>query len=347
MTTTQQYPDYQPANAFDHVALRAGFVAPLSSLGLMAFSGADTVSFLHRQLTNDVEHLRPADARQAGYCSPQGRLLATFLMWKSGDQVLLQLPREIQAGLQKRLQIYVLRDKVKIADAAELVQIGLGGTAAAEALAPWFAELPQQPYAKVDSENGSLIRVADAFGAPRYLWISTAETVSKVWPALSASLNPCADNAWRLADIDAGLAQITAATQEKFIPQMINFDLVGGVSFKKGCYPGQEIVARTQYLGKSKRRMLAASIELSDGEVVAGTDIYADDDPSQPCGTVINAEHNAPKQIVCLVSLRLPVPDGVAVHLGSPNGVVLRFTPLPYSLPETQPESTPADSQRS
>jgi tRNA-modifying protein YgfZ len=334
MTATQQLLDFKTTTSIDLAALRAGFVAPLSSFGLMSLSGADAVSFLHRQLTNDVEHLPSSQARLAGYCTPQGRLLATFLMWKANDRLLLQLPVEIQPGLQKRLQIYVLRDKVKITEATELVQIGLGGKAAGDALAPWFAQLPDQAYGKVKGEHGSLIRVADAFGTPRYLWIASAETINKVWPVLIASLKAFSDSAWKLADIDAGIPQITAATQEKFVAQMVNFELVGGVSFKKGCYPGQEIVARTQYRGKTSRKMLAASIMLTNSEATAGTDVYADDDTSQPCGMIVNAERNSPDLISCLVSLRLPIPEGVRVHLGSASGPVLHFTALPYPLPD-------------
>lgn len=334
MTATQQFPEIPGAGAIDLATLRAGFVTPLSSFGLMAFSGADAVSFLHRQLTNDVEHLRSDEARLAGYCTPQGRLLATFLMWKSTGQVLLQVPRELQSSLQKRLQLYVLRDKVKIVDAAERTQIGLGGAAAAATLTPWFAALPAEPYAKVESEHGTLIRVADAFGAPRYLWLADAASIAGYWPALIAALKPMADNAWRLADIDAGVPQIMAATQEKFVAQMLNYELIGGVNFKKGCYPGQEIIARTQYRGKTPRRMLAATIEWPDGTASAGDEVYAEDDPTQPCGNVVNAERGEAGRIHCLVSLRFPVAGSTTVHLGSASGPALRFVPLPYPLPE-------------
>ena len=337
----QQLPDYQDTLAYNRDALRAGFVAPLTRLGLLNFSGADAVSFLHRQLTNDVEHLRPGEARLAGYCSPQGRLLASFLLWKSGDELQLQIPRELLPALHKRLKMFVLRDKVVIADAGDTVtQLGLGGSGAAAVLSSWFAALPEQPYAKVDNEHGVLVRVADAFGAPRYLWTVPTAALPQIWPALTSSLTPCADNAWRLAEIDAGVAQISLATQEKFVPQMINFDLVGGVNFKKGCYPGQEIVARTQYLGKSKRHMLAASVATASA-ITAGTDVYASDDPSQPCGSIVNAERCSPEQLACLVSLRLPLAEGVSVHAGSSDGPALSFQPLPYPLPA---ESTPARS---
>ena len=348
MTATQQLSNYYEASAnlasnahaIDPDAMRAGFVAPITDLGLLAFSGADAVSFLQRQLTNDVEHMRSSEARLAGYCTAQGRLLATLLMWKSGENILLQLPRELQPALQKRLQMYVLRDKVVVADAnADHVLLGLGGAAAADALTQWFSQLPTEPYSIVENEYGCLIRVADAFDAPRYQWVAPAEAIGKAWLALTARLKPLSANAWRLANIDAGVPQITAPTQEKFIAQMVNFEIIGGVSFKKGCYPGQEVVARTQYLGKAKRRMLAASIHLAHGEVTAGTDVFSSDDPGQPCGIIVNAERSSPDQVNCLVSLRIPVPDGVTVHFGSASGPLLRFEPLPYSLPDDSARS--------
>lgn len=332
MTGTQHVFNFKTTTSIDLTAWQNGFVAPLASFGLMAFSGADAVSFLHRQLTNDLEHLPPSQARLAGYCTPQGRLLATFLMWKAGDRVLLQLPRDILPSLQKRLKIYVLRDKVLISEVTEFAQLGLGGQAAAQALPLWFANLPPQPYAKTDNENGTLIRVADAFGAPRYVWILPAEKLAAIWPALTTTLVASDDRAWKLADIDAGIPHITAATQETFVPQMVNFELIGGVSFKKGCYPGQEIIARTEHRGKTPRRMLAATMELSDGDVLAGTDVFASDDPTQPCGLIVNAERCAPDRIACLVSVRYPLPDDIALHLGSMTGPTLQLTALPYPL---------------
>ena len=338
MTSWQELVE-QDGSDLPQDSLQAGFVAPLSHLGLLALSGDDAVSFLHRQLTNDVEHLRAHEARLAGYCTPQGRLLATFLLWKTQRQILLQLPRDIQPALQKRLQMFVLRDKVTIADASEqFVLLGLGGRAAEEALASWFPQLPAEPYTRTEGEAGSLIRVADAFGAPRYEWIASADTVAKVWPALSANLTPASANAWKLAEIDAGIPLIAASTQEQFVPQMLNYELVGGVSFKKGCYPGQEIVARTQYLGKAKRRMLAATVDLPAGmpPTLAGTDLYSATDPSQPCGKIVNAARESAAQVRCLASLRLDTPVAGAVHLGSADGPVLHFRPLPYALPDAE-----------
>jgi folate-binding protein YgfZ len=309
------------------------FVAPLTDLGLISVAGEDAVSFLHSQLTNDVQHLGLAEARLAGYCSPKGRLLATFLMWKSSDAILLQVPRQIQASIQKRLQMFVLRSKAKLNDAAgNNVTLGLAGPAAADVLQRRFTALPSAPYAKADSDAGTLIRQADASGTPRYQWITTPESAQDAWPELARSLQPVGAHAWRLTEIRAGIPRITQVTQEQFVPQMINFEAVGGVNFRKGCYPGQEIVARSQYLGKLKRRMMLATVATTN--VQAGMEIFSSADPEQPCGMVVNAEPSAPGESDCLVEIKTALADDGAVHLGSIGGPLLRFRPLPYPLPD-------------
>jgi folate-binding protein YgfZ len=241
--------------------LAGGFAAPLTDLGLIAVAGDDAASFLHNQLTNDVEHLGAGEARLAGYCTPKGRLQATFLMWRSvqegvdtaQDTIYLQLPRAIQPPLQKRLTMFVLRAKAKLRDATEEAAtgavLGLGGAKAAELLAARVgAALPDAPYRKVDGAFGTVIRLADAAGSPRFMWVTAPETAIAALPALQAGLALGGNQAWQLSQIHAGVPQVTQPTQEQFVPQMINFELIGGVNFKKGCYPGQEIVARSQYL---------------------------------------------------------------------------------------------------
>ncbi|WP_019141020.1 YgfZ/GcvT domain-containing protein [Noviherbaspirillum massiliense] len=312
----------------------SAFVAPLTDLGLMAFTGADAANFLHNQLTNDVEHLGEAEARLAGYCSPKGRLLATFLMWRTGDTIYLQVPREIQTPVQKRLQMFVLRAKVKVADATEgKAVLGLAGAQAAQVLAGLFPTVPAAPYQKTESEHGTLIRVADASGEPRYQWIADADAVEKAWPALVQALTPSATAVWRLSQIHAGVPQITRPTQEQFVPQMVNFELIGGVNFKKGCYPGQEIVARSQYLGKLKRRMVLASADAQD-VVGAAMEVFSSADPEQPCGMIVNAERNASGGFDCLVEIKTAALQEGTVHVGSAAGPVLGFRALPYPLPE-------------
>lgn len=311
----------------------AGFVAPLTDLGFIAVSGEEAAQFLHNQLTNDVEHLGSAEARLAGYCSPKGRLLATFLMWKTADTILLQLPRQILPTVQKRLQMFVLRTKAKLNNASDdYVALGLTGEAAPGALAQWFSALPVAPFSKTDTEAGTLIRLPDAFGLPRYQWITTVDTAQNAWPALTKILPPAGTHAWRLTQIHAGIPQITQPTQEQFVPQMVNFELIGGVNFKKGCYPGQEIVARSQYLGKLKRRMMLASLDTQD--VKAGTEVFSSADPEQPCGLIVNAERNHQGGTDCLVEVKVAAMDDGSIHLGSVQGPTLRFSSLPYPLPD-------------
>jgi folate-binding protein YgfZ len=329
----------------------ADFVAPLTNLGLLAFKGEEAASFLHNQLTNDVEHLGVGEVRLAGYCSPKGRLLATMLIWKHDDAIILLLPRALLPAIQKRLQMFVLRAKVKVQDISDQQAIlGLAGDRAAAALQTWFPELPAQPYVKIDNTSGSLMRLADgADGIARYQWIAVNGTAIAAWPQLRITLEAAGEAAWKLGDIQAGVPQITAATQEKFVPQMINFELIGGVNFKKGCYPGQEIVARSQYLGKLKRRMMLATIEgVSDDAAAAiqpGVEIFSSADPEQPCGTIVNAEidgsdgGNDNIRISCLTEIKLTAPEAGSVHVGSASGPMLHFHPLPYSLADSIADS--------
>jgi folate-binding protein YgfZ len=314
--------------------LTEGFVSAIGSQGLIAASGEDAASFLHKQLSNDIEHLEKGQLRLAGYCSPKGRLLASFLVWRSGESILLQLPSAMLPAIQKRLQMFVLRDKAKLADAsnepAHAVMMGIGGTKAQSAMAALFPALPLEVNSVVEGAAGMLMRLPDAFGAPRYQWLTAVETAVRAWNGVLASLHKGGEQAWQLACIHAGVAQITNATQDQFVPQMINFELLGGVNFKKGCYPGQEIVARSQYLGKLKRRAALARVDQLD--VAAGMEVVSADDPGQPCGMVVNAADNGLGGTDALVEMKLAALEAGKVHLGSATGPMLLMLPMPYPL---------------
>lgn len=311
--------------------LARGFVAALTDQGLIAFTGEESASFLHKQLTNDVEHLGLGEVRLAGYCSPKGRLLATFLLWRNEESIFLQLPRAIQAAVQKRLQMFVLRTKTAAADVAErYVTLAVGGADAEAVLQTWFDVLPAAPYSKIDHPLGTVLRVADAFGAPRYLWLASPQTASMAASMLRDRLVVGGNEAWRLSEIHAGVPQVGPATQEQFVPQMVNFELLGGVNFKKGCYPGQEIVARSQYLGKLKRRTALASI--ADASAAPGAEVYSPADPEQPCGMVVNTARNGAGGVDALVEMKLEALEAGDVRFGSATGPALQFKPLPYAL---------------
>ncbi|MFL6672462.1 MAG: YgfZ/GcvT domain-containing protein [Massilia sp.] len=313
--------------------LAGGFVAAVTDLGLIGISGDDAASFLHNQLTNDVEHLGPDEARLAGYCTPKGRLQATFLMWRDAQSIYLQLPRQIQPPLQKRLGMFVLRSKAKLRDASldpeREVVLGLGGAGAEAALRQQIGTLPDAPWGKVEHARGTVIRMTDAFGAPRYLWLTSFDNATAALPQLTTTLALGGSEAWSLAGIHAGVPQVTLKTQEQFVPQMVNFELLGGVNFKKGCYPGQEIVARSQYLGKLKRRTALATVD--NAAVRAGDEVFSTADPQQPAGMVVNAARNGAGGADVLVELKLGALDEDVRH-ASAGGAQLKFLPLPYPL---------------
>ncbi len=313
--------------------LQAGFVAPVTELGIIAVAGDEAASFLHKQLTNDVEHLGLAEARLAGYCTPKGRLQASFLYWRDLEAVYLQLPRAIQPPLQKRLSMFVLRAKAKLRDATAEPQfaavLGLGGAKAESVLRRVVATLPDAPNGKTDGAFGTVIRLSNAFGAPRWLWLATEEAATSALPVLANELALGGNQAWQLAAIHAGVPLITAATQEQFVPQMVNLELLGGVDFKKGCYPGQEIVARSQYLGKLKRRTALATV--ADPAARAGDEVYSTEDPGQPCGMVVNAAPDGLGGADLLVEMKLGA-MGETVRLGGAGGPALRFGQMPYHL---------------
>jgi folate-binding protein YgfZ len=214
--------------------------ARLARYGLLSVTGADARDFLHAQLTNDVLHLPPERAALAGWCSPKGRLLASFLVVPDADGFVLQLARDLVPAVAKRLSMFVLRSKVKIADETDRrLQFGLWGNAPG-------LEMPQQPMAVSRKDGLLLVNVGDG----RYLALARDSTI------LDAKATAVAESRWALDEIRAGRPLITAATQDQFVPQMVNFEKLGGIDFQKGCYPGQEIVARAQYRGQVKRRMV-------------------------------------------------------------------------------------------
>ena len=324
------------SNSTSSPAFSGGMIQLHHSAVIIA-SGQDAATFLHGQLTNDIQGLSAEQCCLAGYCTPKGRLLATMLVWRSADAVMLLVPNDLQQDLQKRLQMFVMRAKVKFEHVSEQTgMIGIIGSAAAAQLVTWFATLPAQAFACVTNEHGSLLRLADADDQPRYQWVAAADTISAAWPALRAAAGELSGQDWALADIHSGIAQITLPTREKFVPQMINFELVGGINFKKGCYPGQEIVARSHYLGKQKRRTVLARVE--DVNVTSGMEVFSSDDPSQPCGTVVNAAVNHVGGSDCLIEIKTALLHQAPVALSS--GAVCQWLNLPYALPDETPATT-------
>jgi hypothetical protein len=308
--------------------LNAPAVARLLELGTIRVDGADATAFLQSQLTNDVAHLGNDALQLNGYCTPKGRLLATFHQWRDGDAIVLQLPRQLVAPVAKRLSMFVLRAKVRLADTSDQCTThALLGPQASAALRAAGIEPPAQTWASV--ENAGL-RVSRLPAAPTVAERFLLTQAGSALPATLASLPMVSSDAWWWSEVAAAVPTVFPVTQEKFVPQMINFEVLGGVNFKKGCYPGQEIVARSQYLGKLKRRMQVAHAEIDDPPA-AGSDVFQSAQ-EQPIGTVVMAAR-APGGGVDLL-FEAPV-DRVAsgtLHIGASGGAALRILPLPYEL---------------
>lgn len=280
-----------PAIAVGAEALPEGsFAAPLSDFGLLVTSGEEAGRFLHALLTNDVEHLSPGVARWGGWCTAKGRLLATFRYWRDPSAVFLAVSRPLAAAHARRLAMFVLRAKARVADASDAHALfGLCGEPAAGAVAETFGLAVPGSDASASAAGAHLVGLPPLPGAaprPRWLLAVSADAAATAWTAISAVAVPVSGAAWRRTEVLAGIPRIVPGTSELFVPQMLNFESVDGVDFRKGCYPGQEVVARSQYLGKLKRRMFVARGDGAPPE--PGSDVV----PAaggEPCGQVVLA----------------------------------------------------------
>lgn len=303
-------------------------IAPLADHGLIRATGEEAAVFLHSLLTNDVKSLESGCARFAGLCTAKGRLIATFTIWHDGADLLLMLPGDILPGILKKLSMYVLRSRVRLSDAgSERVLLGLAGPDAESRLTDLGATPPDSPMQTTTFDDGQVVRLDDR----RFVLSVTPASAIDCWTKLSGKVSPVGTAAWRWLEIAAGRPRIVTATQEAFVPQMVNMEVppVDGVSFHKGCYPGQEIVARTQYLGKVKRRMYRARLETA---FPAGTDIFTPESGDQHCGALATVAPSPAGGFECLVVVQSSGHDAGEVHVGSPQGPLLSFLPLPYSI---------------
>lgn len=294
--------------------------AELQRLGMLSCTGDEARAFLHAQLTNDVAGMGADRARYAGWCSAKGRLQASFLVVPLAQGFLLQVARDIAPAVAKRLGMYILRARVKLVDASEdWAQIGLWGPGAAERLAALGMPVPSGELAVAHAGDAAVIKVAQQ----RYLIALPAAQRAR----MSGALRLAGDEAWALEEIRAGRALIVQATQDLFVPQMVNFERLGAVDFNKGCYPGQEIVARTQYRGVLKRRLVRARLQAG---AAPGDALYAADLPGQASGTVVNAAPapDGGSELLAVVQIS-SLDSASAIRLGAADGPPLELLPLP------------------
>lgn len=312
------------------LAARDGLVVcDLSHFGTISATGADTDAFLQGQLSSDIRQLRLERAQYGSYNTPKGRMLASFLLYRTAAAVHLQLPGELVEPVRKRLAMFILRAKVALTDeSASRVRLGVAGDGAAALVAAVVGHAPASVLDVAQGDDLLTIRLP----GERFEIVAAADRGRRLWQALAATARPVGAPAWDWLEIRAGIPVITAATQEQFVPQMVNFDLIGGVSLQKGCYPGQEIVARTHYLGKLKRRTYLAHV--ADGPApFPGAELYSDDFDAQPSGMVANAAPAPGGGFDLLAVIQTASAAARPIHLGAPDGPALTLGTLPYPVP--------------
>jgi folate-binding protein YgfZ len=285
-------------------------VASLTHLGVIRAAGEQAAAFLQSQLTQDVALPPPGQACLAGWCNAKGRLLASFIACKRSPQEFwLACSRDLLAPTLKKLSMFVLRAKVKLTDASdELALYGLIGDAC------------QAVSTSVD-DSCFVAPLPPADGMPRALWIGPAGSPSPPGPALPPTL-------WDWAAVRSGVTTLSAPVVEAFVPQMLNYESADGISFKKGCYPGQEVVARSQFRGAIKRR---AFVGLVDGPARAGQEVFSAVDPVQPVGLIAQAAAAPQGGTAVIVSLQLATMHA-DLHVGNPNGPALAGLHIPFAL---------------
>jgi hypothetical protein len=298
-------------------------VARLTHSGLIRAQGEDATKFLHGQLTNDFVLLGQNQARLAAFCNAKGRVQASFIGFKrSNTDILLVCSHDLLATTLKRLSMFIMRAKVKLTDASdEFALYGLVGSALQNATSK-IANYSVDTWTKADFDEISLINLYPADGAPRALWVAPVAHPAPAGDTLTQAL-------WDWSEVRSGIVTATQPIFEAFVPQMLNYESVGGVNFKKGCYPGQEVVARSQFRGTLKRRAYLAH---SEAPLQAGDELFLPTDGDQPCGTVAQAAPAPAGGFDALVSMQISAFEAGAVRLRAVDGPVLALAPAPYPL---------------
>lgn len=307
--------DNQSARA---AALDADIVVPLAHLAHLRLTGADVDTFVQGQLSNDVRELKPGYTQPGSWNSAKGRVLALVTLWRDGDATWLETSADIAEPVAKRLKLFVLRSKVTIeTPGLQHPAIGLAGDGAAEHLDMLGLPVPSASAGVVAHEGLQIIRRTGM--RPRFSLHGPVELLEPLWRTLATRCRPVGAGGWQLIDILGGLPVVTAATQDHFVAQMLNLDVLGGISFNKGCYTGQEVVARLHYLGQLKRRMFLLYANEVD-QAAAGTPIHLAAGDTQAVGEIVSVQPHPQRGYALLAVLQLAQAQSVGLRIGSVSG---------------------------
>jgi folate-binding protein YgfZ len=306
-------------------------ISDLSHYGLIRVNGPDARTFLQGQLTNDIHGVTVETAQISSYCSPKGRMLGSFWIFQRGDDLFLQLPKERLDAVLKRLGMFVLRAQVLIEDASDtLARFGIAGECAA-ALLP---AVPSEDRASITHDEITIIRMPG--DRPRFEVVGPETLLAQIWDHAAAQATPTNADFWALMDIRAGMPNVLEETVEAFVPQMANLQLIDGVSFSKGCYTGQEVVARMQYLGKLKRRMYRARIDTSERPAPGSEVFAASGDADAAVGRIVDAARSPDGGFEALAVLQISSAETDELRLGDTAGPTIALLDLPYAFPPAE-----------
>jgi tRNA-modifying protein YgfZ len=306
----------------------------LPNLAPVLAQGPEAASFLHSQISQDALHL-PSDAyRLGGYCSVKGRLQASFLLFQpQADQLVMLADASLLPAWLKRMQMFVMRAKVTLQDARNSPShwLALGVLGEAQSIALFGDKAAALPTGGLHTDDAMLLRLPDVLGQARWIWVGPADAAQ----SLLAKGTPMAAHAWDWLNVMSGIPHITSPTVDQFVPQMVNYEVVGGINFQKGCYPGQEVVARSQYRGTVKRRLFVLHCPDPTTPMMPMQEIFSTADPEQAAGVVVNAApmpNGMGWSALAELKLAFATPD-MALHLSALDGPKLILGTLPYVIP--------------
>ena len=305
----------------------------ISPLGLIAASGLEAEHFLQGQVTTDMTRLGSGDSRLGSHCTSKGRMLASFRAFRLDEAIYLQLPQTQVADTLRRLRMYLLRAKATLEDASDqLAAIAIAGECAPSRLTSYLDAVP--PQDNMLTRQGDLVAMRIPGPVPRFQLLGPAPALEEIWTALAGTATLVNADYWALLDIRAGIPTVYPETRDAFVPQMVNLHRLDGVGFKKGCYTGQEVVARMQYLGKLKRRMYQARVGAAENPPAPGDKLYsADRQSEQATGRVVDARGNGAGDYELLVVVEIEAREGGEVRLAGPDGPLLTLGDPPYGFP--------------
>lgn len=310
-------------------------ISDLTHYGLITAYGEDTETFLQGQFTNDISNVDLEHSQLSSYCTPKGRMLANFRIFKRNETWYLSLPYELVEPTLSRLQMFVMRSKVTLENADDaLIRFGLNGPKATERLKDITGSVPETVDAVVQHQDYTIIRVAGT--EPRFEIYGLLEGMIQLWQSLDVNAAPVGADIWELLNIEAGIPYIVTQTSEAFVPQMANMELINGVDFKKGCYTGQEIVARMHYLGKLKRRMYRINIDTNQPPT-PGDSLYAKESRGgSATGTIVSAQQQTDGSYDALAVIQITDAENQPLRLYNADGPEIKILELPYSLSEKE-----------